>query len=108
MTPYLICLVTIDDAAKATVIARTLVERKLAACVNIVPEIRSIYSWKGQVCDEIERLLIIKTRAPLFDQLRDTVRSLHPYEVPEIISLTIDQGLPEYLRWIDDSTSTTT
>ena len=104
MGHYILCLVTIDDLERAAVIARELVERKLAACVNIIPEIRSIYSWKGQVCDEKERLLIVKTRRELFPMLQELVRELHPYEVPEIISFSIEQGLPEYLRWIDETT----
>jgi periplasmic divalent cation tolerance protein len=90
---------------KAARIARELVEKKLAACVNIIPELRSIYAWQGRVCDERECLMIMKTRRDLFDQLRDTVKELHPYDVPEIISLSIEQGLQDYLKWIDDSTS---
>jgi len=105
MGVYILCLVTIDDPEKAALIARQLVEKKLAACVNIVPEVRSIYSWKGQVCDETERLMIAKTRSDLFEEFQATVQSLHPYEVPEIIALDIDHGLPEYLRWIDDCTA---
>ncbi|MBI4963537.1 MAG: divalent-cation tolerance protein CutA [Desulfomonile tiedjei] len=105
MGPYIVCLVTIDDMDKASRIARKVVESKLAACVNIIPELRSIYSWQGRICDEREYLMIVKTRAELFDQLRDTVKQLHPYEVPEIIALDITQGLPEYLKWIDDSTT---
>ncbi len=107
MGPYIVCLVTIDDPSKAINIARTLVEKKLAACVNIIPEIQSIYSWKGKVCDEKERLLIIKTRLNMFDKLQTTIKELHPYEVPEIIAMNIEHGLPEYLQWIDDSTLST-
>jgi periplasmic divalent cation tolerance protein len=108
MGRYIVCFVTIDDLQKGAQIARHLVENKLAACVNIIPEIRSIYSWRGQVCDETEILLIVKTRSELFPTLVSAIKSLHPYEVPEIISLDIDQGLPEYLKWIDDSTSSAT
>ena len=64
MSVYLLCLVTIDDPAKAAEIAKALVEKKLAACVNILPEIRSIYQWKGEICDDSERLLLIKTTEP--------------------------------------------
>jgi len=107
MGPYIVCLVTIDDMDKATLIARALVEKGLAACVNIIPEIRSIYSWKGHICDDAERLMIIKSRGDLFDELKDVIKTLHSYEVPEIIALEIDKGLPSYLKWIDDTTKRT-
>ena len=104
MGSYILCLVTIDDLKKASEIAGILVENKLAACVNIVPEIQSIYRWKGEICNDTERLMIIKTRRHLFDKLKAAVKEMHPYEIPEIISLDIQQGYPGYLRWIDDST----
>jgi periplasmic divalent cation tolerance protein len=104
MGSYIVCFVTIDDREKAAEIARTLVENRIVACVNIVHEIRSIYSWKGEICDDHETLMIMKTRENLFPDLKKTIRELHPYEVPEIIALNINQGLPEYLQWIDDST----
>jgi periplasmic divalent cation tolerance protein len=105
MNAYIVCLVTIDDREKAAQIARVLVEKKLVACVNIIPEIRSIYSWQGEICDETERLLVMKTRSDLFPELETTVKALHPYEVPEIIALDIREGLPDYLRWIDETTT---
>ncbi len=105
MGSYIVCLVTIDDMENASRIARKLVEQKLAACVNIIPELRSIYAWQGRICDERECLMIMKTREELFDRLRDAVKALHPYDVPEIISLGIAHGLPDYLKWIDDSTT---
>ncbi len=105
MQPYIVCLVTINDRDRAAEIARILVEKKLVACVNIVPEIRSIYSWQGEICDETELLLIMKTRSDIFAELESTVKALHPYEVPEIIALDIRLGLADYLRWIDESTT---
>jgi len=81
-----------------------LVEEKLVACVNMIPRIRSVYWWKGEVCNEEEILMIMKTRSDLFPALRDRVRALHSYEVPEIIAFPIEQGLPEYLSWIAEST----
>ena len=105
MSPYIVCLVTIDDIEKAVRIGQILVENKLAACVNLLPEIRSIYSWQGKIHDELETLMIIKTRKDVFKDLQKTIKELHPYEVPEIITLPIDQGLPEYLQWIHDSVS---
>ena len=104
MGSYVLCLVTIDDMDKAGEMAGVLVEKQIVACVNIIPQIRSVYRWKGNVCDEREHLLIMKTREDLWPKLQAVVRELHPYEVPEIIGLRIEQGLPEYLRWIDDCT----
>ena len=107
MGHYIVCLVTIDDMDKALEIAKYLVDQRLVACVNIVPEIRSIYRWKGEICDDTERLLIMKTQQGLFSELEKAVQKLHPYEVPEIVALDISHGLPDYLSWIDDCTSAT-
>ncbi len=104
MNSYVLCLVTIDDLDKAAYIARTLVEKKLTACVNILPQIRSVYWWKGEICDDPERLMIMKTTDRLFEKLQNEIQELHPYEVPEIIAINIDRGLPDYLRWIDETT----
>jgi periplasmic divalent cation tolerance protein len=99
-------MVTVGRGEEALTIARTLVEEKLVACVNIVPRIRSIYRWKGEVCDEEELLLIMKTRSNLFPGLQDRIRELHSYEVPEIISFPVADGLPDYLKWVMESTVT--
>ncbi|MGC8906251.1 MAG: divalent-cation tolerance protein CutA [Desulfomonilaceae bacterium] len=103
MASYVLCLVTIDDIEKAADIAKALVSEKLAACVNILPGLRSIYSWKGELCDESECLLFIKTSGDGYPALEARVKELHPYEVPEIIAIPIERGLSAYLRWIDDS-----
>ncbi len=100
---YLVVFVTCPPD-QASVIASRLVEDRLVACVNILPAIRSIYSWKGKTCDDQEALLIMKTRAALFERIRSRVVELHPYEVPEVIALPIAVGHPPYLQWIDDST----
>jgi periplasmic divalent cation tolerance protein len=104
MGQYLICFVTIDDLAKAKEISRTLVQRELVACVNIVCQVSSIYRWKGKICEEEEKLMIMKTRRSLFPAVSAAVREMHPYELPEIIALELKEGLPEYLKWIDEST----
>ncbi len=96
---------TIDDAHKAEQLATTLVNRKLAACVNIIPSVRSVYHWQGTVEKAMENLLIIKTSEGRLDELVDILRELHPYDLPEIIALPVETGLPEYLRWVVESTT---
>jgi periplasmic divalent cation tolerance protein len=93
-------------AREAERIARTLVEEKLAACVNMVGPVHSIYRWRGAIEQAKEHLLIIKTRQRLYPQLERRVRELHSYEVPEIIALAPTAGLRPYLEWIIDSTTT--
>jgi periplasmic divalent cation tolerance protein len=104
MSDISVVMVTVGSGEEALTIARTLVEEKLVACVNIVPCIRSIYRWKGEVCDEEEQLLIMKTRSDLFTGLQNRIRELHSYEVPEIISFPIAEGLPDYLNWVMENT----
>ncbi len=103
MASYVLCFVTIDDLEKAVEIANVLVSERLAACVNIVPGLRSIYSWKGELCDDSECLLLIKTSGDCYPALEDRVKEMHPYELPEIIAVRIERGLSPYLKWIDDS-----
>ena len=100
-----VVLVTAGNEEEAAKIGRTLVEEKLAACANIVPRIRSIYRWKGEVHDEAESLLLIKTPTALFPALQARVRELHSYEVPEITAFPLANGLPEYLAWVAAETS---
>ena len=100
MTGFSIVLVTLPSVEKAAELARTLVEERLAACGNILPGVRSIYSWEGRVQDEQEVLLILKTASSSFDALRQRVASLHPYSCPEVISLEITEGHAPYLEWI--------
>lgn len=104
MSGVSVIMVTVGNGEEALTIARTLVEEKRVACVNIVPRIRSIYRWKGEVCDEEEQLLIMKTRSDTFAGLQDRIAELHSYEVPEIISFPVAEGLPEYLNWVVEST----
>jgi periplasmic divalent cation tolerance protein len=103
-----VVLVNAGNAEQAEMIARALVEERLAACVNIVSPIRSIYRWKGAVQTETEHMMIIKTRAHLVGRVEARVRELHSYEVPEVIALPIVAGAKPYLDWIFASTAAPT
>ncbi len=96
----MIVLSTVDSISNASEIARSLVEEGIAACVNIVPGIRSIYRWQGRLCDEGELLLIIKTTEDRFEAARTRIRQLHTYELPEVIAIPISAGDEDYLRWL--------
>ena len=85
-------------------LARAIVSARLAACVNVVGGVRSIYTWKGEVCDDAEALMVAKTRAELFEALWQKIVELHPYEVPEVIALPIAAGHAPYLAWLEEST----
>ncbi len=102
---FLLALATFPDAETARNIARRLVEQQLAACGNVLPQIHSVYRWQGKIESADETLAIFKLPASRYAEFETTLRSLHPYEVPEIISCRIDQGLPEYLRWVAESCS---
>ena len=101
----LVVYITASSEDEAATIGRALVEEKLAACVNMVKDIRSIYSWQGKIEDEKEVLMIVKTRAALFNALKAKVLSMHSYSVPEIIALRIVDGSEEYLKWLKDVTT---
>jgi len=105
MSDYIAVLVTAPNEEEAAGIAKALVAERLAACANIVSNVRSIYRWEGKVQDDPEVLMVIKTRRELFDKLEKRVRELHPYEVPEVIALDITKGSEPYLGWISQSTS---
>lgn len=98
---FQIVLTTCPDVAVAERIARILVEEGLVACVNILAPMRSIYKWRGRIEDASEYLLVIKSAQARFPEIRDRLRSLHPYELPEIIAVPIADGLPEYLAWLN-------
>lgn len=97
-------LCTCPDIVVAETLARRVVAEHLAACVNLVPQLRSIYRWQGEIHDDAEVLLLIKTTAARFDALRQRLLELHPYELPEIVAVNIDSGLPRYLDWIAQQT----
>jgi periplasmic divalent cation tolerance protein len=100
-----VALSTVGTAEDAERIARALVERRLAACVNVVPGVVSFYRWKGAVEKDEERLLVIKTRAERLEALREALVELHPYEVPELVALPVEAGHAPYLAWLDESVS---
>jgi periplasmic divalent cation tolerance protein len=100
---FRLVLVTAGSEEDAAKIAKALVEERLAACVNIVPNIRSIYRWQGQVEDDQESLLVIKTTESALVALEERVRALHSYDVPEVIALPLDQGSAPYLDWLAEN-----
>jgi len=100
MTDKLIVLTTVDKEEIAEKIANALVERRIAACVNLLPLGVSIYRWKEKVCRDREYMLFIKTSAHLFNEVRDTIREIHTYELPEVIALPIAVGEEKVLDWI--------
>jgi periplasmic divalent cation tolerance protein len=103
MTDKRIVLSTAGSEDEARKISRHLVEHYLAACVNIVPQIESIYRWQGKVESSQEWLLLIKTTAEKFPLVRDAIRKLHSYEPPECIAISVEDGSTDYLEWIADS-----
>jgi len=103
MTDKRIVLTTCGSQEEADKIAQHLVESRLAACVNVIPRIKSIYRWRGKIESAQEWLLLVKTTADKFAQVRDAIRTLHSYELPECIALAIEDGNAEYLGWITDT-----
>lgn len=99
----LLALSTFPDTETARRISNELLTEKLVACANIVPGIESIYRWKEKIKAGSETLVFFKVSRNRYDQFQEKLRSLHPYEVPEILSVKIDNGLPEYLRWVAQS-----
>lgn len=100
----IVIITTVGSELEAENIARELVRKKLAACVQMISQINSVYMWKGKTEKEPEIRLEIKTRKDLFEAVRDEIVSIHSYELPEIISLRIDRGLEEYINWIASET----
>jgi periplasmic divalent cation tolerance protein len=98
-----VVLCTVPDAGTAETIAGTLVAESLAACVNIIPGITSIYRWKGVIENDRECLLLIKTAANLWPLIEQRIRSIHPYELPEIIAVSVETGQKDYIKWLTDN-----
>lgn len=100
---FISVLVAVPSEKVALKISRSLISDKLAACVNILPKIRSLYTWKNKLCDDKELLLIIKSRNNLFKKVEANVKKIHPYKVPEIIAFPIESGNRAYLDWLNQS-----
>jgi periplasmic divalent cation tolerance protein len=100
----MVVLITAPQEEEAATIAKTLIDERLAACVNIVKDIRSLYRWQGAVEDEGEVLMVVKTQERLFENLKNRVQQLHSYSVPEIIALPIVKGFENYVQWIKEET----
>ena len=105
MDQALIVLTNVPDLECAQLIARTLVEARLAACVNLLPAVQSIYRWQGQIEEATEITLLIKTTSQQVDSLQTEIVKLHPYDVPEIIATPIVAGYAPYLQWIATETA---
>ncbi|XP_010272941.1 PREDICTED: protein CutA 1, chloroplastic-like isoform X2 [Nelumbo nucifera] len=104
IVPSIVVYVTVPNREAGRKLAESIIKEKLAACVNIVPGIESLYRWQGEIHQDSEELLIIKTREPLLEALTEHVRANHEYEVPEVIALPIKGGSLKYLEWLKNST----
>ena len=102
--PYIIVFITASSEKEADIIAGNLIDSKVAACVNIIPGVKSVYTWKGKKETAQECLLFVKTKKENFPELESMVKGLHSYETPEIISVLIDDGEEKYLNWIKEAT----
>lgn len=94
-------LCTCPDAEVAEKLARALISQELAACANILPGVRSVYQWQGEIETAQEHLLLVKSHQGRYAAIEATLKSLHPYQLPEIIAVAIESGSPDYLKWID-------
>ena len=103
MTDKRIVLTTASSPEESRKIARELVERRLAACVNVIPQVQSVYRWQGAIEEAQEFLLVIKTTEAAFARLREALLQIHSYDVPECIAIVIEEGSTPYLKWIHDS-----
>lgn len=102
MKDYILVLIAASSLQEGERIGSALVEEGLAACCNIIPEIKSVFKWNGEICKEKEVLLLVKSKAALFEKLKDKVKKFHSYEVPEIIAFPIETGLQDYFNWMDE------
>ena len=103
MNEYCVLLTTCADQASARQLVETLVEEKLIACANLLPQIQSIYRWQGKIETDSEVLVLMKTHRALYVAIENRLKELHDYDVPELLMLKIEAGLPAYLNWLDES-----
>jgi len=103
MYSYILIFVTASSQDEAEKMGHTLVQERYVACANSIPDIRSIYHWKKELCKDQEVLLLLKSRRDLFPKIQKRIKELHSYDVPEIIAIPIIEGSEDYLKWIDDS-----
>lgn len=99
----IIIFVTAASTSEASKIGKTLVKERIAACCNIIPGVQSIYWWEEKVCEDAEVMLMIKTTRSAEQKAMETIKSLHSYDIPEMITINMDGGSEKYLKWIDDS-----
>ncbi len=100
----IVVVTSVGTEEQALDIAHALIRNRQAACVNLVPNVHSIYRWKGRVCDDGEYLLLIKTRAKEFDGVRETIQKINTYELPEVLAYRVDDASPAFARWISQTT----
>jgi len=101
---FIVIYCTVPNKKEGKEIAKKLIEKKLVACVNIIDKIESIFSWDGELCEETEAMMIIKTKKELFDKVNAMIQALHSYNVPEVIALPMVEADEQYLKWIEHET----
>ena len=106
MSDFILVLCTVNDLNTAKNISKNLLEHNLVACVNIIPNVVSMYQWKEEICEDTEYLMIMKTTAAMFHVVKTEIKKLHSYEIPEIISVNIEEGSNDYLSWINSVVNT--
>ena len=102
LEPISVVVTSVGTEQQAVEISEELVARRLATCINIIPCLRSIYRWKGKVCEDTEYLLMIKTRRALFDTVAEAIREIHSYELPEVLEFPVGNAEPNFHRWVVD------
>lgn len=100
---FRVCFITVPTLEEGKKLARILLDARAAACVNILPGVTSLYWWEGAICEDTELLLMVKTSRDRVQELIELVRANHPYDVPEVLSVPVEDGNPPYLRWLEDS-----